>query len=120
MLPVFLERTQWAMAGIPEAEMVKRTKAAIAAKQFPIPEVGTLTYMMAKDSYLGGAAHGPWRSHLMFFLPRMNTADWGADLPASPVNAAADGVEPFTTFYVPLARWSDGTPDPPMPAMPPM
>lgn len=117
VLPLFLERTRWAMGGMSQAEMTDRTKAEIAAHAIPAPEIGTLTYMMAKGAYLGDAAGGPWRPHLMFFLPRMAAADWGADLPASPVNAAANGVEPFTTFYVPVAKWSDGTPDSRPPAM---
>lgn len=111
VLPTFLQRTRWAMAGVSQGEMIERTKAAITAKTIPAPEIGTLTYMMSKRAYLGDAAHGPWRPHLMFFLPRMAAADWGANLPDSPVYSAADGVEPFTTFYVPVLKWSDGTAD---------
>jgi hypothetical protein len=67
--------------------------------------------MMSKDGYLGDGPHGPWHPHLMFFLPRMDLADWGANLTASPVMGDVYGIEPYTLFYVPLATWSDGTPD---------
>ena len=47
----------------------------------------------------------------MFYMPPMPTADWGADLPGTRVFATEAGVDPYTIFYVPLATWSDGTPD---------
>jgi hypothetical protein len=116
VLPAFLQRTGWVLAGADRAEMEKRTRAEAAAKTIPIPEAGVITYMMSKDGYLGDGVHGPWHPHLMFFVPRMDTAEWGANLPASPVMGADGGLEPWTLFFVPVPRWSDGTLDqsPPM------
>jgi len=111
VLPTFLTRTTWALAGVSQAEMLKRTAAAMAAGKIPAPEIGALTFMMSKDGYLGDAAHGPWHPHLMFYMPRMSTADWGADMPGTRVFATEAGVDPYTIFYVPLATWSDGAPD---------
>ena len=111
ILPAFLERTQWALSGASRAEITERTKAEIAANTFPVPEIGTLTYMMAKDAYHSDRVHGPWHPHLMFFLPRIRDADWGANLPGSPVMGGSDDIEPYTIFFVPLATWSDGSPD---------
>jgi hypothetical protein len=111
VLPLFLKRTEWALAGVSRDEMVARTKAGLAVGQFSAPEVGALTYMMSKDGYLNDDAHGPWHPHLMFFLPRMAAADWGANLHGSPVIGADGGVEPYTIFFVPVAHWSDGSPD---------
>ena len=111
VLSTFLARSVWAMDGLSKAEMINRTKAAIAAHTFAAPEIGTLTYMMAKDAYLGDRPHGHWHPHIMFYLPRMSTADWGADLAHSPVMSSESAIEPYTIFYVPVAKWSDGTPD---------
>ena len=111
VLSTYLTRTTWAMAGTPQAEIVKRTQAAIAAGEIRPPEIGALTYMMAKNGYLGDVPHGPWHPHLMFFMPPMPTADWGADLPGTQVFGSEAGVDPWTMFYVPVANWSDGAPD---------
>ena len=111
VLPTFLRRTGWVLAGASKDEITARTKAEIAANQISVPEIGTLAYMLAKNAYLGDAAAGPWHPHLMFFLPRMNAVDWGANLSGSPVLGGDSGIEPFTIFFVPVARWSDETPD---------
>jgi hypothetical protein len=50
---------------------------------------------------------------LMFHLPRMGAASWGANLGGSPVVLDTDHhdwPEPQTIFMVPLDHWSDGTP----------
>jgi hypothetical protein len=117
VLPMFLERTAWVLGGATRQDMIARTKAAVAARHFLSPEIGTITYMMAKKAYLSDAAAGPWHPHLMFFLPRMAKGDWGAGLRASPVLGGDSGIEPFTIFFVPVARWSDGTPDASPPTM---
>jgi hypothetical protein len=111
VLPTFLTRTRWAMAGVSRPEMLKQTRAAVAAGKIRAPETGSLTFMMSKDGYLGDDANGPWRPHPMFYMPPMPTADWGADLPGTRVFAAEAGVDPYTIFYVPVAVWSDGSPD---------
>jgi len=116
VLPTFLKRTNWVLAGATKAEIIDRTKAALAANEISAPEVGTITYMMAKNAYLSDQGAGPWHPHLMFFLPRMDVAEWGANVPGSPVMGAGGATEPWTIFFVPIANWSDGTPDvhPPM------
>jgi hypothetical protein len=111
VLPTFLRRTGWVLAGASKDEIIVRTKAVIAANEVSVPEIGAMTYMMARNAYHSDAVAGPWHPHLMFFLPRINVADWGANLPGSPVLGNDSGIEPFTVFFVPVASWSDGTPD---------
>ena len=113
VLPMFLERTRWAMAGASQAEIRSRTRGAMAAGRIRAPEIGSMNFMMSKEGYLGDDAGGPWHPHVMFFTPPFPTADWGANLPGTRVygSDAAAGVDPYTTFYVPLATWSDGSPD---------
>jgi hypothetical protein len=65
--------------------------------------------MMSKDMYLGDDV-GHWHSHLMFLVPKVAAASWGANLPGSPVILDDREVaEPQTIFMVPVSHWSDGT-----------
>jgi hypothetical protein len=111
VLPTFLTRTKWVLAGASQNEVLERTRAAMAAGQVPAPEIGSMNFMLSKQGYLGDGPHGPWRPHLMFYLPPMPTSDWGADLPGTHIFAADAGVDPYTMFFVPVAAWSDGSPD---------
>jgi hypothetical protein len=72
-----------------------------------------MSYMMSKQQYLGDR-NGHWHPHLMFYVPGdTNAAAWGANLPSSPVfgggqDLSGGGRMPWTIFFVPIARWSDG------------
>ncbi len=109
LLPPYLERTEWVIAGVSKADMISRTRAEVAAKRIATLEPGAMAFMMSKQGYLGGLA-GHWHPHLMFFFAHADVADWGADLRGSPVFAARDELEPLTTFFVLVPQWSDGTP----------
>jgi hypothetical protein len=109
VLPGYLERTTWVLAGVAKTEMIDRTKAAVAANTFTLPAPGAMSFMMSKQGYLGDAA-GHWHPHLMFFVARTDSGAWGANLRGSPVFAGQDDQEPITTFYVPVSKWSDETP----------
>ena len=108
VLPAYLKRTEWVLAGLSRAEMLKRTKAAVAAHEIGPPELGSMVYMMSKDTYLADGV-GHWYPHLMFLLPRTPGQEWGADLKDSPVYSDSTFLEPLTIFFVPVTRWSDGT-----------
>jgi hypothetical protein len=89
--------------------MLDEVRAAVARKELPWPEPGSMSFMMSKDGYLGDAV-GHWHSHLMFHVPKAAAASRGANLPGSPVVLDDREVpEPETIFLVPVARWSDGT-----------
>ena len=111
VLKTDLKRAEWALAGVSKAEMLDRTKAAVAAHEIGPPEVGAMSYMMSKRGYLNDRG-GHWRPHVMFYLPRTPAAEWGADLPGGVVMAAAATPEPVSLFFVPVPHWSDGTPGP--------
>lgn len=109
VLPAYLERTQWAIAGVSKADMSNRTSAELAANRIATPEPGAMAFMMSKQQYLGDlAAH--WHPHLMLFFAHADGADWGADLHGSPVIASPDDSQRITTFFVLVPTWSDGTP----------
>jgi hypothetical protein len=106
VLPIDLERTQWVLAGFSKAQMIDRTKSSAIAHKLPAP--GSMAYMLSKQGYLNDGA-GHWHPHLMFFEPHTAAADWGANLPGSPVLGQEGGPDEATVFFVPLQKWSDGT-----------
>jgi hypothetical protein len=112
VLPTYLKRTEWLLAGASKADMVDRTKSAIASNEIGPPENGSMCFMMSKRGHLSDE-DGHWHPHLMFFLPRIKPAEWGANLPGSPLIAMDGALEPVTIFLSPVRKWSDGTVDAP-------
>jgi hypothetical protein len=108
VLPAFLERTRWALAGVSKPRMIERTRAEIASNTFKAPEPVAMAFMMSKQQYVADAV-GHWHPHLMFFVAHTDGAAWGANLDGSPIFASQSNPEPVTTFVVPVPKWSDGT-----------
>jgi len=108
VLPIYLARTTWVMDGLSKSEMIERSREDLAANRTAPPPPGAMSFMMSKLGYLGDLA-GRSHPHLMFFLVRSARADWGADLYGSPVHAANRDRDPFTTFFVRVPSWSDGS-----------
>jgi hypothetical protein len=104
-----LRRTKLVLAGHSKAQMLDEINAAVARKEIPLPEPGAMSFMMSKDGYLSDEG-GHWHSHLMFHVPKVAAASWGANLAGSPVVLDDRELpEPQTVFMVPVAHWSDGT-----------
>ena len=116
-LPQFLKRTEWALAGLTKEQMAAKTKAAFADGTFRHPEPGAVSFMLSKLGYLGDDAGGPWLPHVMLFLPHGQAAAWGAGLEGSPVLGQEGSEIESTVVYIPVRRWSDGSPAP-TPAQP--
>jgi hypothetical protein len=83
VLPDYLEKTRWVLAG----DSLARMRARARAEKHWVPAPGSLCYMMSKQAYINDAV-GNWYAHVMFF-GLAKPADWGANLPDSPM--AADG-----------------------------
>jgi hypothetical protein len=110
-LPITIKKTELVLAGKSKAEMFEGIKAAFDKKELPALEFGAMCYMLAKESYLSDE-DPHWHPHLMFFLPLVDSAEWGAGLPGSPVVMGVKNAEDrMTVFLVPVGRWSDGTAD---------
>jgi hypothetical protein len=104
------KRTEFVLAGLTKSQILDRTKAAVANKELPEPEPGAMSYMLSKEQYLNDAVVH-WHPHLMFHIPKVDGATWGANLDGSPVLLDPRGsVEPESLFFVPVGKWSDGTP----------
>ena len=112
VLPQYLKRTEWALAGVDRAQMIERARAAFTSNSFTVPETGSLSLMLSKQGYVSDDSAGPWLPHLMFFVARGQAVAWGAGLEASPI-IGGDG-SPFepTVLLIPVRRWSDGSPAP--------
>jgi hypothetical protein len=109
ILEYTLRRTKLVLAGDSKDRILDSVRAALARNELPAPEPGAMSFMMAKDGYLSDAGEH-WHPHLMFHVPKVAGASWGANLSGSPVVLDDREVpEPETIFMVPVARWSDGT-----------
>ena len=112
VLPDYLKRTQWVLAGIPKDEMLARTKAALAAHEIGLPVPGSMAYMLSKDQYIHDPEPGVearWYPHVMFFVPATEASKWGANVHGGPIFSTTSDVEPITTFFVVAPKWSDGS-----------
>jgi hypothetical protein len=110
VLPQYLERTNWVLAGIGRAQMIERNRLATASHHFGVPEAGSFSFMLSKEGYLNDEAGGPWAPHVMFFLPYGEAGAWGAGLEGSPVLGADSSKDEPTVLFIPVRRWSDGSP----------
>ncbi|HEX4036669.1 MAG TPA: hypothetical protein VHX37_01310 [Acidobacteriaceae bacterium] len=111
--PIYLMKTHLVLAGKSKAEIVQATESAFDSRHLPALEPGAMCYMLSKQQYLTDQGRN-WHPHLMFFVSGDAAASWGANLTGSPVIAANDPEEHATILIVWVARWSDGTPGPPM------
>ncbi len=107
-LPLTLKRTELALAGLSKTQIFDGIKGAFDNKELPLPEPGAMCYMMSKQAYFG-ASYGHGGPHLMFYFPRAEGANWGAEQPGSPVVVHQDTPDPVTVLVIPLPQWSDGT-----------
>jgi hypothetical protein len=110
VLPQYLKRAEWALAGANRQQLIDKTRAAFARHQFTAPAAGSFSFMLSKQGYLSDEAAGPWRPHVMLFVPQGQAAAWGAGAEGSPI-LGADGspLEP-TVLFIPVPTWSDGSP----------
>jgi len=115
VLPIYLQRTGWVLAGMSRVQMAKLTRAELASKRISVPTSGAMSYMMSRQqdicSTAGGCAR--WYPHLMYFFPRESAPDWGANLKSVPVFSGPGPIpSAITLYFVLVPRWSDQTPSP--------
>ncbi len=109
VLPQFLKRTEWVLAGASKEEMIQRTKTALADKTFVSPEPGAMCYMMSPQGHLSDR-DGHWMPHVMIYVPGAKASLWGANLAGSPIVAfEGDDLDPVTVYLIPVRQWSNGT-----------
>jgi hypothetical protein len=107
-LPLTFKTTELALAGLSKTQMFDGIKAAFDKKELPMPEPGSMCYMMSKQQYFG-RKYGNADPHLMFWVPKTDDMFWGAGVPGSPVYVHQYSPEPITEFIISVSKWSDGT-----------
>jgi hypothetical protein len=112
VLPQYIERTRWVLAGLTRSQMVGKAQAAFESHRFIAPEPGSFSFLLSKEGYVSDESEGPWLPHVMFFVPHGQSATWGAGLEGSPIFGADLGPFEPTVLFVPVRRWSDGSPGP--------
>src|ERR1700722_16636465 len=58
VLPMILERAEWALSGVSREDMAERSKTS--AKANMTPATGAMSYMMSKQQYLSDNGGHPW------------------------------------------------------------
>jgi hypothetical protein len=109
VVPRYLERTEWVLAGIRKEEMQARETAKRTAGKLEVPEPGAMCFMMSRGSYLNDDTAGPWHPHVMFFTPRAEGSRFGANTPGSPIHSDSVNYPETTIVMVVVPTWSDGT-----------
>jgi hypothetical protein len=113
VLPFYLARARWALAGDSRDEIAKKSQAAYADHQFSEPRGFAL--MLSKESYLNDGVKGPWRPHIMPFVAKDKLSAWAGGYDGSPILSPATATfrsyEPVT-LVIPVSAWSDGSPAP--------
>lgn len=114
VLPQYLARTDWAIAGDTREQIAKKAQAAYASHRFTDPAPGSLSFMLSKQAYLNDEVAGPWRPHVMLFIAYDRLATWAAGFDGSPILAPPANMRPYEpiTIFIPVRRWSDGSPAP--------
>lgn len=111
VLPRYLTRTQWVLAGVSELGMQKRETAELSAGKLKAPVPGSICYMMSRQQYLNDQGKA-WRPHVMFYLPDSQDSSWGAGLPGVPMFMGHQYADHLSVLMLLVPVWSDGTPAP--------
>ncbi len=109
VLPQYLERTTWVLAGDTRPQMIEKARAAFARHHFVTPEAGSISFMLSKEGYVSDDAGGPWLPHVMFFISSGKADDWAAGLNGSPVLGTNGAPFEPTVLFMPVRQWSDGS-----------
>ena len=49
VLPQYIERTRWVLAGLTRSQMVEKAQAAFESHRFTVPEPGSFSFMLSKE-----------------------------------------------------------------------
>jgi hypothetical protein len=108
-LPLTFKTAELALGGASKSQMSDRIKAVFDNKKLPLPEPGSMCYMMSKQQYFGDKIGNAGDSHLMFWFPQGEHVTWGAEASDSPVDVHQYSPQPITEFTISVSKWSDGT-----------
>jgi hypothetical protein len=107
-LPLTFKTTELAFNGLSKTQISDAIKAAFVKRELPLPEAGSMCYMMSKQQNFG-PKYGNADPHLMFWFSQKDRMSWGAEFPDSPVDVHQYSPQPLTEFSISVSKWSDGT-----------
>jgi len=105
VLPQYIKRTEWVLAGASKPEIIERARALFASGGFTAPEAASFSFMLSKQGYLSDNGAGPWLPHVMFVVPHGQAATWGPGLEGSRVIGAEGSPFEPTVLFIPFRRW---------------
>jgi hypothetical protein len=108
-LPLNAKTTELALSGLTKTEISNAIKKAFDRSELPLPDSGSMCYMMSKQQNFGPKYKNA-DPHLMFWFPQKDHLTWGAEFPDSPVDVHEYSPQPITEFSISVSKWSDGTP----------
>jgi hypothetical protein len=82
-----------------KTQMFDSTKTAFDKSELPVPEFGSMCYMLSKQQNFG-PKYGNADPHLMFWFPQKDHMNWGADFLGSPVDVPQYSPQPITEFVI--------------------
>jgi|SRR5215469_15231601 len=108
-MPLIFKTAALVLARLSKTQISDGIKTAFDKNELPLPESGTICYMMSKQQNFGPKA-GNANPHLMFWLPQKDHLSWGAEFDDTPVDVHEYSPQPITEFSISVRKWSDGTP----------
>ena len=94
------------LAGLSKEQIIEKLKAAKAKKENPAAGAGRdLAFMMSKQADPATHRVPHSLSHVMFFVPSTDPANWGANSAESPVALLQqDSIADINTFMIPVGQ----------------
>jgi hypothetical protein len=108
VLPWQVARTRLLLAGVPAEQVDARIDDDVREGKLSLPEPGAMAYMTSPHQDLG-PAFGPWRPHVMIYLPRLSNAEWGITGFSHDYPFVAESGTPWSVAVVPMRAYSDGS-----------
>lgn len=108
VLPWHRVRTDLLLDGVPAEAVDARIAEAVARGRLSVPVPGAMAYMMSPRQDLG-PDFGPWRPHVMVYLPGLTNPDWGIAGFTHDFPFVAEPGTPWAVAVLPMAVYSDGS-----------
>jgi hypothetical protein len=108
VLPWQIARTRQLLAGTPAEQVDAKVEEEVKAGRLSHPAPGAMAYMMSPHQDLG-PAFGPWRPHVMVYIPNLGNADWGIAGFTHDYPFVAEAGTPWSVAVMPMRAYSDGS-----------
>lgn len=110
ILPIELRKFELQKMGLPRSEVLDRIRQEIARGEHPMPMRPALSHMMSSGMKVRQPDDtiGPWRPHIMLYMPFITPQDLGLD-PDSEHVMVVNGGQPLAFLMVLVPSFTDAT-----------